>query len=232
MQSYLDLSMMIVAGAVVLLLLFILSSFIILSKRASSLEVQNQALKKLLEENKNKLMIFEDKCKDNLEAIDRKTKNYDRQLNYVTQTLDELIDKQKSMDSSFDNLNVKVEQTKKEFENNSVENQPIILAKRLLAQGMSIDEVIEKTNLPNYEVSMLAKVHNLQAKNEVSIEEQAHKLTDEFTKNSSDLALSDLNTSNPSVNSAAIAPKKHAAVASLKARDAYGISKSILRRPK
>ena len=156
MQSYLDVSMMVVIGAVVVLLIFILISFIISSHRSSVLEKENSALRKSLEQALKALNEQVTKQEEQVLALDRKSKSYDKQLNYVTQTLEDLIDKQRSIDTSFDNLQVKVEQTKKEFENNSVENQPIILAKRLLSEGMSIDEVIAKTNLPSYEVSMLA----------------------------------------------------------------------------
>ena len=120
----------------------------------------------------------------------------------------------------------------------SVENQPIILAKRLLSEGMSIDEVIAKTNLPSYEVSMLAKVHNLQARPK-SIEEQAHQMTEQYqsaqvnTTSAVEDPLAQAVEQNEETQAFArkMQPTHH--VANLKARDAYGIgSKSILRRPR
>ena len=238
MQSYLDVSMMVVIGAVVVLLIFILISFIISSHRSSVLEKENSALRKSLDQALKALNEQVTKQEEQVLALDRKSKSYDKQLNYVTQTLEDLIDKQRSIDTSFDNLQVKVEQTKKEFENNSVENQPIILAKRLLSEGMSIDEVIAKTNLPSYEVSMLAKVHNLQARPK-TIEEQAHQMTEQYqsaqvnTNSEVQDPLAQGVEENEETQAFArkMQPTHH--VANLKARDAYGIgSKSILRRPR
>lgn len=227
MQSYLDVSLMVVIGTAIVLLLFILISFIITSHRCSNLEKENTALKASLEDlSKN---FTEQALKSNtaIENLERKVKASDMSLQYLTDAQQNLVDKQKVIDHSFDNLSVKIEQQKKEIQNNSVENQPIILAKRLLAEGLSINEVIAKTNLPSYEVEMLAKVHNLSNKAR-SVEEEVKAQAAVFANPTSISQAVEQNAQEP-VQKTMTQPTHH--VANNKARDAYGIgSKSSLRR--
>lgn len=241
MHSYLDMSMMIVISTAVVLLLFILVSFILTSHRCSLLEKENAKLKATTEDALKALKELTDKHEEQIQAFERKTKVSESSIQYLTGKLQDITDRQNDINTHFDNLNVKLEQQKKEFENNSVENQPIILAKRLLAQGMSINEVIARTSLPSYEVEMLAKVHNLQSPtpsvassglntapaqpsgNTRSIEDEVNEQRAKFTQQAINSALNEPGT-NPR-------PAHH--VASLKARDAYGMgTRSALRRPR
>ncbi|MGN0915998.1 MAG: hypothetical protein ACI4NE_06570 [Succinivibrio sp.] len=228
MQSYLDVSMLIVIGTAVVLLLFILISFILLSRRNSYLENLLVSLRTdydkkvaLLDETKKQLDTLND-------SYERRMKASERSLHYVSDTLQDLIDKQRRMDTSFDDLTSKIERQKKEFENNSVENQPIILAKRLLSEGYSVAEVVDKTSLPSYEVEMLSKVHKLSSAIRTpseparSVEEEARLKTEEFTSSKS---------ADNSMTVASGAARSVHHVASQKAREAYGISKP-LRRPR
>lgn len=240
MHSYLDMSMMIVISTAVVLLLFILISFILTSHRCSVLERENAKLKATTEEALKALNELTAKHEEQLESFERKAKVSESSIQYLTGKLQDITDKQKDINSHFDNINVKLEQQKKEFENNSVENQPIILAKRLLAQGMSINEVIARTSLPSYEVEMLAKVHNLSApapsvapsnldsapteasRNTRSIEDEVNAQRAKFSQQANNA----LNEQTPTSR-----PTHH--VASMKARDAYGIgTRSALRRPR
>ena len=237
MQSYLDVTLIAAISTAVVLLLFILISFLITSRRCSALEKENLLLKQSVENALKSLEEQATKYSTSIEAIERKMKASDMSLQYLTSSQQDIVDKQKVINNSFDNLSVKVEQQKKEIQNNSVENQPIILAKRLLAEGMSIEEVIAKTNLPQYEVEMLAKVHNLSAK--VAAAEIAAKAK----------AAENQTPSLDKVKSAPAAPAKAASkapqtvaapsapatphVASMKAREAYGMgAKTGLRRPR
>lgn len=240
MHSYLDMSMMIVISTAVVLLLFILISFILTSHRCSVLEKENAKLKATTEEALKALKELTDKHEEQLETFERKSKVSESSIQYLTGKLQDITDKQKDINSHFDNINVKLEQQKKEFENNSVENQPIILAKRLLAQGMSINEVIARTSLPSYEVEMLAKVHNLSApapsvapsdqnsapadssRNTRSIEDEVNAQRAKFSQQA-----------NNALNEQTQEPRPTHHVASMKARDAYGIgTRSALRRPR
>lgn len=223
MQSYLDVSIIAVIIVTVVILLFILISFLINSHRSSAIEKNLLRVISQQEIKISELVSENEKIKNLNDALDRRVKTSERSLQYVTDTLQDLIDKQRKIDSSFDSLSNKIELQKKEFEEKSVDNQPIVLAKRLLSEGMSIADVIDRTNLPSYEVEMLAKVHKLDSSSSPkSIEDQVRAQTEKFI-------------SSPSVNAdeskvTQSAPKT-AHVASLKARDAYGIgSKSILRR--
>lgn len=223
MQSYLDVSIIAVIIVTVVILLFILISFLINSHRSSAIEKNLLSVISQQEIKISELVSENEKIKNLNDALDRRVKTSERSLQYVTDTLQDLIDKQRKIDSSFDSLSNKIELQKKEFEEKSVDNQPIVLAKRLLSEGLSISEVIDRTNLPSYEVEMLAKVHKLDSSSSPkSIEDQVRAQTEKFI-------------SSPSVNAdeskvTKSAPKT-AHVASLKARDAYGIgSKSILRR--
>lgn len=227
MQSYLDVSLMVVIGSAVVLLLFILISFIITARRCSSLEKENATLKASLEDLSKNFTEQASKNNTAVETLERKVKASEMSLQYLTDAQQNLVDKQKVIDHSFDNLSVKIEQQKKEIQNNSVENQPIILAKRLLAEGISINEVIAKTNLPSYEVEMLAKVHNLSNKAR-SVEEEVKAQVVAFTNPTSLSQAVEQNAQEP-VQMPISQPTHH--VANNKARDAYGIgAKSSLRR--
>ena len=231
MQSYLDVSLLIVIGIAVVLLLFILISFIITSRRCSNIERENIKLKADLEIAKKSLDELVEKYSPAIEALERKAKASDMSLQYLTDSQQELINKQKDINSSFDNLSVKVEQQKKEIQNNSVENQPIILAKRLLAEGMSVEQVIAKTGLPQYEVEMLAKVHNLSAK-VAAAEKAAANATKEETKSPETALAKKEVVSSDNNKVAAVGQDAGHHVANLKAREAYGITtaKTGLRR--
>lgn len=240
MHSYLDMSMMIVIGTAVLLLLFILISFILSSHRCSVLEKEHARFKADTEEIIKSLKELNDRYAAQLENIERKSKVSETSIQYLTGKLQDITDRQNDIRSNFDNINVKLEQQKKEFENNSVENQPIILAKRLLAQGMSINEVIARTSLPSYEVEMLAKVHNLSASavsaatsdiNTVSsapASKQTRSVEDEVN---AQRAAFNQQMGNNAFNTQTSSPRPAHHVASMKARDAYGMgTRSALRR--
>mgnify|MGYP003442368166 FL=1 len=106
---------------------------------------------------------------------------------------------------------------------------------------MSINEVIARTSLPSYEVEMLAKVHNLQspppsvvasglntaptqsADTSRSIEDEVNAQRAKFAQQTINTALNEQGTN----------PRATHHVASMKARDAYGIgTRSALRRPR
>ena len=164
MQSFLDVSLIAVFGTAVLLLLFILISYLICSHRVSSLEKENAKLKEHIDATLKALSEQSIKHTQDLASLERKVKAANQSVQYLTDTQQDIFNRQKVLNTSFDDLQLKVEQQKKQFENNSVENQPIILAKRLLAEGMSVVEVAKKTSMPTYEVEMLAKVNNFSRK--------------------------------------------------------------------
>ncbi|WP_406018473.1 hypothetical protein [Succinivibrio sp.] len=238
MQTYLDVTLIAAISTAVVLLLFILISFVITSRRCGALEKENLLLKESVDNALKSLEEQSAKYSTSIEALERKIKASDMSLQYLTSSQQDLVDKQKVINTSFDNLSVKVEQQKKEIQNNSVENQPIILAKRLLAEGMSIEEVIAKTNLPQYEVEMLAKVHNLSAKvaaaeiaaKAKAAENQTPSLDKVKAAASQAPAKTDPEqTKTAPVQSSPAAPH----VASMKAREAYGMgAKTGLRRPR
>ena len=236
MQSYLDVTLIAAISTAVVLLLFILISFVITSRRCTALEKENLLLKASVDNALKSLEEQSSKYTTSIEALERKMKASDMSLQYLTSSQQDIVDKQKVINTSFDNLSVKVEQQKKEIQNNSVENQQIILAKRLLAEGLSVEEVIAKTNLPQYEVEMLAKVHNLSAK--VAAAEIAAKAkaadnqTPSLDKVKTAPAASAPAAETPKTTPAqAVAAAPH--VASLKAREAYGMgAKTGLRRPR
>ncbi len=236
MQSYLDVSVIAAISTAVVLLLFILISFLITSRRCTLLEKENLTLKQSVENAVKSLEEQASKYSSSIEALERKIKASDLSLQYLTTSQQDIVDKQKVINNSFDNLTVKVEQQKKEIQNNSVENQPIILAKRLLAEGLSIDEVIAKTSLPQYEVEMLAKVHNLSAKvaaAEIAAKAKANSSPapslDKVKTAPAESATSQTQNESPKIQQKA--PVAH--VAGLKAREAYGMgAKTGLRRPR
>ncbi|WP_295365153.1 hypothetical protein [uncultured Succinivibrio sp.] len=238
MQTYLDVTLIAAISTAVVLLLFILISFVITSRRCGALEKENLLLKESVDNALKSLEEQSVKYSTSIEALERKIKASDMSLQYLTSSQQDLVDKQKVINTSFDNLSVKVEQQKKEIQNNSVENQPIILAKRLLAEGMSIEEVIAKTNLPQYEVEMLAKVHNLSAK--VAAAEIAAKAkaaenqTPSLDKVKAAASQAPAKTAPEQPKTAPVQSSPAAPhVASMKAREAYGMgAKTGLRRPR
>ena len=238
MQTYLDVTLIAAISTAVVLLLFILISFVITSRRCGALEKENLLLKESVDNALKSLEEQSAKYSTSIEALERKIKASDMSLQYLTSSQQDLVDKQKVINTSFDNLSVKVEQQKKEIQNNSVENQPIILAKRLLAEGMSIEEVIAKTNLPQYEVEMLAKVHNLSAKVAAAEIAAKAKASDNHTPSLDKVKLA---ASQVPAKTEPEQPKSAPAqssptsphVASMKAREAYGMgAKTGLRRPR
>ena len=237
MQSYLDVTLIAAISTAVVLLLFILISFLITSRRCSALEKENLLLKESVENALKSLEEQATKYSSSIEALERKMKASDMSLQYLTTSQQDIVDKQKVINTSFDNLSVKVEQQKKEIQNNSVENQPIILAKRLLAEGLSIEEVIAKTNLPQYEVEMLAKVHNLSAKVAAAEIAAKAKAAENQTPSLDKVKVSDAVPAKSAAETPQTAPVQAAPsaphVASLKAREAYGMgAKTGLRRPR
>ena len=236
MQSYLDVTLIAAISTAVVLLLFILISFVITSRRCTALEKENLLLKASVDNALKSLEEQASKYTTSIEALERKMKASDMSLQYLTSSQQDIVDKQKVINTSFDNLSVKVEQQKKEIQNNSVENQQIILAKRLLAEGLSVEEVIAKTNLPQYEVEMLAKVHNLSAKVAAAEIAAKAKAADNQTP-SLDKVKTAPAASAPAAETPKTTPAQAAAaaphVASLKAREAYGMgAKTGLRRPR
>jgi hypothetical protein len=240
MQSYLDVSLILVMAVAVFILTLMLIFFLTLSRRIKKLTLENQKLKNALDKE-----IIENKTRNedylkNIENLDRKIRASDLSLQYLSSNQQDLVDRQKMINSSFDNLSVKVEQQKKEIEDKTTENQPIIVAKRYLAEGMSIEEVVKKTGIPQYEVEMLAKVHRLTEKlekNELPQSESAAKV--KSTENTkiieTPVAPSNRNTVEPAAEPPKVKPQStpQSHVASLKAREAYGIaSKNGLRRPR
>ena len=236
MQSYLDVTLIAAISTAVVLLLFILISFVITSRRCTALEKENLLLKASVDNALKSLEEQASKYTTSIEALERKMKASDMSLQYLTSSQQDIVDKQKVINTSFDNLSVKVEQQKKEIQNNSVENQPIILAKRLLAEGLSVEEVIAKTNLPLYEVEMLAKVYNLSAKVAAAEIAAKAKAADNQTPSLDKVKAAPATTS-PAAEAPKTTPVQAAPatphVASLKAREAYGMgAKTGLRRPR
>lgn len=227
MQSYLELSMIIVIAIAVVLLLFIMISFILNSRRITRLEKENSALKVALEQSVKTLNELNSKQSTFNESVERRLKVSESSSEYLTGKLQDVLDRQRDINSSFDHINVKLEQQKKEFETKSVDNQPIVLAKRLLAEGMSISEVVSKTALPSYEVEMLAKVHNLSpetTKSVRSVEDEVKAQREAFEQISA-------MRENANQKSSSTQVTHH--IASMKARDAYGMgARTPLRRPK
>ncbi len=239
MQTYLDVSLIIAIVIAVVLLFMIIISFVMLNARVKKLTIENTSLKETLLKEVTALKTAHENYEKNMESLERKIKASDMSLQYLTNTQQDLVDKQKVINSSFDNLSVKVEQQKKEIEDKTVENQPIILAKRLLAEGLSLDEVVKKTNLPQYEVEMLAKVHRLTEKLEknelpksnaptLTIDNENTRVTQEPPKEATVAPIEP--QAKPPVKTT---PSKTPHVANLKAREAYGIgAKTGLRRPR
>lgn len=234
MQSFLDVSLIAVFGTAVLLLFFILISYLICAHRCSNLEKENAKLKAQLEETLKSVSEQTLKQSQDIATLERRVKASSQSLQYLTDNQQDIFNRQKMLNTSVDDLHLKVEQQKKQYENNSVENQPIILAKRLLAEGMSVNEVASKTSLPTYEVEMLAKVNNFSRKSAVMKTEET-SLASEIKSSASDVSSSAVSSAVKEEPAAVSAPRLAGAhqVASMKARDAYGIpNKSNLRRPR
>ncbi|MGN1281472.1 MAG: hypothetical protein ACI4UM_06170 [Succinivibrio sp.] len=220
--------MIIVIATAVVLLLFIMISFILNSRRISRLEKENSALKSALEQSVKALNELSSKQSVLDDSFERRIKVCESSGEYLTSKLQDVLDRQRDINSSFDHINVKLEQQKKEFETKSVENQPIVLAKRLLSEGMSISDVVSKTSLPSYEVEMLAKVHNLSAK----VPEPKRSVEDEVNAQREAFEQMAAIRQNSVQNNLPQSSAPHH-IASMKARDAYGMgARTPLRRPK
>ncbi len=243
MQSYLDVSLILVMAVAVFLLTLMLIFFLTLSKRIKKLTGENQKLKSALDKEIIESKTRSEDYQRSVDNLERKLRASDISLQYLSSSQQDLVDRQKVINSSFDNLSVKVEQQKKEIEDKSTENQPIIVAKRYLAEGLSIEDVVKKTGMPQYEVEMLAKVHRLTEKlekNELPKSEGATKI--ESTENTRIIETPEPKEppvikdtvetiAEPPKVKPKTAPQTH--VAGLKAREAYGIgAKSGLRRPR
>ena len=117
MQSYLDVTLIAAISTAVVLLLFILISFVITSRRCTALEKENLLLKESVDNALKSLEEQASKYSNSIEALERKMKASDMSLQYLTSSQQDIVDKQKVINTSFDNLSVKVEQQKKEIQN-------------------------------------------------------------------------------------------------------------------
>lgn len=201
---------LIIVSAIVLLfvLVLILSSFLLNSRRIIRLESENESLRLVVETQGTAL----DELKSNLQTLTRHFASSDKTIRFLNKSSEELIDKQQQIMKDIELLFAKLEADKKSILQSIPENHSTMDATYLIKQGLSVDEVVEKTSMPRYEVEMLYAVHG--KKKERKPSRMQAKASDEVVIDAS------------VVNKK---PQNGRPIASLKARNAYGIG-SLKRR--
>lgn len=238
MQTYLDLSMLCVIGGAVVLLIIILVSFILNSRRCNALEDRLAKLSSELQAEKATRI----KAQSELESVSRRLQAAERTVQYLTDNQQSVSERQAEVGekinrftSQLDNFNSRIEQQDKTIAEHTPENQPIMEARSMLRQGLSVDEVAERTGLPKNEVELLNTVHAL---NKAMAKTQDNKGAEAQDNQGAAAAVKVVTASAGAAASSAGAPPAAAVaapshpVASVKARDAYGIpgKKQTLRR--
>lgn len=198
-----------IVSAIVLLfvLVLILGSFLLNSRRIARLESENEHLRSVVETQSTAL----DELKSNLQTLTRHFASSDKTIRFLNKSAEELIDKQEHIVKDIELLFAKLEADKKSILQSIPENHSTMDATYLIKQGLSIDEVVEKTSMPRYEVEMLYAVHG--KKKERKPSRAQAKVTDDVVIDA---------TKSQKVTSTR-------PIASLRARNAYGIG-SLKRR--
>lgn len=217
MQSFLDVSLLAVTGGALLLLVLLLVSFLILNRRCEALDKriteQDAEITKLQEQLKT--------ANNSVEAFERRLKISDQTVAYLSDHAQRLEDSLKASGESIDSLKseivamkARLDEKVKHLEDTRPENSPVIEARQLLREGMDPAEVASRTGLSATEVEVIAKViPKAQALRQASA-----------VKNTVELGESDttVNGSNGVTEVDAVPARHH--VASLRARNAYGMS--------
>ena len=195
---------LIIVSAIVLLfvLVLILSSFLLNSRRIIRLESENESLRLVVETQGTAL----DELKSNLQTLTRHFASSDKTIRFLNKSSEELIDKQQQIMKDIELLFAKLEADKKSILQSIPENHSTMDATYLIKQGLSVDEVVEKKSMPRYEVEMLYAEKG--KKKERKPSRMQTKASDEVVIDAS------------VVNKK---PQNGRPIASLKARNAYGI---------
>lgn len=194
----------IIAAAVVLLILIVIN-FIIVARHIHALEDETDRLESHIRVLGNSV----DELTTHVQTLTRRTAAHDKSIKFLTDNTEELVDQQQEFSSQMDEMNVRQDQFKNILDQNIPENQSTLDATRLLRQGMSVDEVAEKTKLPKYEVEMLNAVHGQH-------DQQPIKSTRAAPASKAENVETEM--------------QKSGHVASLRARNAYGIGNTLKKR--
>lgn len=206
MQSYLDLTLICIIGGAVGILLLLLVSFILCQRRINDLENELFTTKELNNNLQNKI----DSLLKHIASQDTKITKLDSTLNFFKQSHDDFIDKFKDLDNKLNSVNLKQERQNIKLNEQEKDSSVIMEAKKLFALGYSLDEVQQKVPLTLSELEMLKSVSD----KETNTNHVASSLADLNIVSNSDVQ-SNINTD----------PPKKTHIASLRARNAYGISR-------
>ncbi len=230
MHSYIDVSMVMIFSSVLALLILILISFIISSRSVKALEKRLDKVDAQLSELSNLI----EKANEGQSSFDSRIKVLERSLQYFTDHAQHSIDVQKAYDVSINSLNAQFNALNKEVnelkQQLKKKQQPPVQgksindgeyvkaenitpvqnnlqsseqsARELLRQGIDEKEVVSRTGLPAGEVDMISKMLQPALNDTRSTDTDFRKVRAEVTLESA---------------------KPHM-VASLKARNAYGMS--------
>lgn len=206
-----------------LLLVLLLVSFLILNRRCEALDKklaeQDAEITKLKEQLKT--------ANDSVEAFERRLKISDQTVAYLSDHAQRLEDSLKSSDESIDSLKseivvlkARLDEKVKHLEDTRPENSPVIEARQLLREGMDPAEVASRTGLSATEVEVIAKViPKAQALRQAGINVNVAKSAVSESEGNSDAS------GGNNVTEVEAVPAKHH-VASLRARNAYGIRRT------
>lgn len=205
-----------------LLLVLLLVSFLILNRRCESLD------KRLSEQDAEITQLKEQlqAVNDNVEAFERRLKISDQTVAYLSDHAQRLEDSIKASDESIDSfkseivaLKARLDEKVKHLEDTRPENSPVIEARQLLREGMDPAEVASRTGLSATEVEVIAKViPKAQALRQASAAQNSVEVRE------SSLTVSG-EASGSGVTEVEATPARHH-VASLRARNAYGIRRT------
>lgn len=218
MQSFADLMLVSIITVAVMLLVLILVSFILTSRRINHLEVENEKLMVLVNAQNASI----DELRTDLMTLTKRFASNDKSLRFVNQNIESIIDKQEQMQVKMQDIEQKQEQDKNLILQSLPENQSTNDAIRLLKQGMPLDEVAMRTSIPKNELEMLSAVHSINVNTAPLNADNTAQVESNMVKEQLSQQMPAFAPQNKPVHS------NH--IASLRARNAYGIGNTLKKR--
>lgn len=161
--------MLLVIAIAVVLLALLLASFILTSRRAASLERQVSELSSVLKQVTAGL----DEIKSSVDPLAQRVKISEQSSTYLSDhaqklddTLEGLSRKISTLEGDLGDLKARFSRKVEDLEKTRPEGAPIAEARQMLRDGEDISEISRRTSLPPSEIEMIAKVARIKPKGE------------------------------------------------------------------
>lgn len=208
--------MLLVIVIAVVLLTLLLISFVLMSRRSGDLEKRLSALSGSLKQLSDAFT----EIKSSVDQLTQRIKISEQSSTYLSDhaqklddSLEALTGKLSAVEDELSDLKAKFSRKVEDLERTRPEGAPIAEARQMLRNGEQISEISKRTSLPPAEIEMIAKVAGIRAQNRAQGEPKPKEpipADEQFGQ-----------------SRAAPAPQKH--IASLRARNAYGMGQGLRR---